>query len=113
MFLKRVYIDNSLKDFTTRPNRGVSSSFLITPDTPIPKNWLKLLSNSKNKSGLFTLLYDYISCIPSEVMILVCTKGPNIVSNCHINVEDLQPCNHEEADTRCFYILPNQNINLL
>ena len=95
------YWDNSLKS-STRLRRGTGDRVKVTLQTPIPKNWNAFLKVSENKEELFHLLAKrLILTVPQEKISLLCTIGPEVISNnACIDYNMLSPCNHEEADSR-------------
>ena len=91
-----VYHSDSLKN-STRNKRGVSNyNTRITDRTPVPKNWSNFLQCSSNKEQLFKFLAE-IMCEEIKQQLLI---GDTVRSSANISLEDLQPCNHEEGDTR-------------
>jgi len=72
----------------------------VRKETPIPKDFQKFLRNDKNKTELFQLLADSMCEIPHPV--IVSTKLNHVVSNLMTSLDQMDPCNHEEADTRMF-----------
>ena len=95
-----VYHSDSLKN-STRNKRGVSNyNTRITDRTPVPKNWSNFLQCSSNKEQLFKFLAK-IMCEEIKQKLLIATIiGDTVRSSANISLEDLQPCNHEEGDTR-------------
>ena len=94
-----VYHSDSLKN-STRNKRGVSNyNTRITDRTPVPKNWSNFLQCSSNKEQLFKFLAE-IMCEEIKQQLLIATIGDTVRSSANISLEDLQPCNHEEGDTR-------------
>lgn len=94
------YRENSLKG-ETRGKRGDGPRVRVALDTRIPKNWPEFLRNDVNKTELFGLLADSITDISGKLCIS--TKGSRAICNQdQLNLSFLEPCNHEEADTRVF-----------
>ena len=69
---------------------------------PIPANWDAFLRNNANKDELFRYMSDCIQSCESGKKVIIRTKDEAIVStqNDMSDVEYLQPCSHEDADTR-------------
>ena len=95
------YTSNSLKN-CTRERRGKGSRKCILPKTPIPTNWQNFLQNDINKKELFAFLAIEFVQNPLPNKTIVTAHEQNILSLLPINNRNLQPCNHEEADTRIF-----------
>lgn len=95
-----VYKTSSLKA-ETRSKRGKGRRRRVADKTKLPPIWSSFLRDSDNKTELFEYLADRIvSMCPDNVVVV--TKGEKVLSNKSINFEGLQPCNHEEADSRIF-----------
>ena len=59
------------------------------------------MKNNDNKTELFKLLAVNITQIHSNVVDVIATHLEEVLSNnTNIDVSTIQPCNHEEADTR-------------
>ena len=95
-----VYWTSSLKA-ETRSRRGKGDRRRVTDTTKLPPNWKRFLQDSDNKTELFAFLADKIVSLCPENVVIV-TKGEEALSNKSISLENLSPCNHEEADTRIF-----------
>ena len=69
---------------------------------PIPANWEAFLRSNANKDELFRYLSDCIQACDTGIKVIISTNDETIVStqNNVRDVEYLQPCSHEEADTR-------------
>ncbi len=69
---------------------------------PIPANWDTFLRSNANKDELFRHLSDCIQACETGRKVTISTKDEAIVStqNDMSDVEYLQPCSHEDADTR-------------
>ena len=69
---------------------------------PIPANWEAFLRSNANKDELFRYMSDCIHACETSRKVIICTNDETIVStqNNMSDVEYLQPCSHEEADTR-------------
>ena len=68
---------------------------------PIPANWEAFLRSNANKDELFRYLSDCIHACETGRKVIISTNDETIVStqNNMSDVEYLQPCSHEEADT--------------
>ena len=68
----------------------------------MPRNWRNFLRHSTNKSELFNFLADKVVEHNFDNRVII-TKGPDAKSNhIDVNLSNISPCNHEEADTRIF-----------
>ena len=85
----------------TREERGISIRISVMKKTPIAKKFQVFLKNSDNKTELFKMLAINITKIPKNIVEIMATHLEDVLSN---NLDGdlftLQPCNHEEADTR-------------
>ena len=68
---------------------------------PFKGNTDKKLRHNDNKTDLFHFLADKIALMAVANMVVV-TKGPDVLSISEINLDSLDKCFHEEADTRIF-----------
>ena len=68
----------------------------------IPANWEALPRNNANKDELLCYLSECIQACETGRKVIISTKDETIVStqNDMNDVEYLQPCPHEEVDTR-------------
>ena len=102
-----VYREGSLKR-TTRERRGTGQRRQVTMSTRIPTDWKGFLQNDENKNELFLLLASYVvsMMIPDDKK-LYTTSGESVLSSTNrMNLTNLAPCTHEEADTRLMvYVL--------
>ena len=55
-------------------------------------------------SCLQNALLKRFKSVHGKFFIAICSKNVKVVPNGGINVDSLQPCNQEEADTRIFYM---------
>ncbi|XP_063543982.1 uncharacterized protein LOC134754187 isoform X2 [Cydia strobilella] len=94
------YDNESLKN-TTREKRGTGQRTRVTLNTKIPKGWSNFLRDSTNKEELFHLLTSqcHTAKYASNKELYV-TDGEVVLSNSSRDKQKLEPCNHEEADTR-------------
>ena len=91
-----IYRPDSLKG-TTRERRGTGTRRRVHASTRIPGNWQSFLRNDDNKQELFRFLAtadekEIYSTFEDEVL-----GSSNSVVSSVVN-----PCSHEEADTRIF-----------
>ena len=94
----------------THNQRGVGTYTRLCGKTPIPKDWPSFLKKRKNKIALFALLSESLSKANFDKC-LVTTKGEIVLSNQDIDAGLLQPCNHEEADTRILLHLAHASMH--
>ncbi len=96
------YLTSSLKQSTRdrRRHSGTVQRQRVIAGVPIPANWEAFLRSNANKNEPFCYLFECIQVC--ETGRRVSTKVETIVStqNDMNDVEYLQPCSHEEADTR-------------
>ena len=102
-----VYIDNSLKE-STRDMGGTGTRRRVVPSARLPVNWKGFLRVSANKAELFSLLAERIAmeCVAGKQ--IISTFGNNVLSSPQReDTSTIEPCNHEEADTRiiCWMLL--------
>ena len=98
----------------TREKRGSGARRRVAPTVKIPSNWNSFLRVEKNKKELFILLAQEKGSIDVVDKQVYSTDDNRVVSNTtKERLEGLQPCNHEEADTRIFlhFLTPPSNIN--
>ena len=85
----------------TRTKRGTGMRLRVMPSGSLPRNWSNFLHNDDNKSELFHYLSSCVASLNlTDDKQLIVTDGPNVRA---FNVNDsstIDPCNHEEADTR-------------
>ena len=97
-----IYLPNSLKS-ATREKQGAGKRRRVEGSTQIPVKWGPFLRNDQNKSELFQFLSDFIhKNFRPAGRTVVATVDDHVLSFPNRNNEFLQPCNHEEADTRMF-----------
>ena len=94
------YFPNSLTN-TTREKRGSGVRRKVTSNGPLPVNWSTFLRCSENKLELFSFLTAELSHRVKNY-ILVMTDGGNVYSNGVLDLNNLMPCDTEEADERIF-----------
>jgi len=95
-----VYRPSSLKA-ETRSKRGSGVKRRVSGNGRLPPNWQKFMRDNDNKTELFIFLADKIAQMSARNKVIV-TKEDDAVSTQTINMEELVPCSHEEADTRIF-----------
>ena len=98
-----VYNVHSTKTFT-RKKRGCGQRIKVLETTAIPmKNkWQEFLRNDFNKSSLFSLISQKVtrSIKTKDVLIVATVNETAITNSICLDLEEVTPCNHEEADTR-------------
>ena len=101
-FVWDTYKPDSLKT-DNREKRGSGARRRVEPTVKIPLNWKSFLHVDDNKTELFGLLAQELGSIDAAGKEVYSTVDNHVVSNTsRENLEGLQPCNHEEADTRIF-----------
>ena len=112
-----IYVPDSLKN-QIRITREHTSSRRnrVDDELPIPKGKLlqKFLSDSQNKSDLFpNCSRQLIKYTSNKRYQLLSTENEYVLSTGgeDIDLGDLQPCNHEEADTRMFLHVKHASAN--
>lgn len=94
------YKQDSLKE-STRRNRGTGTPLHVTEQTSIPQNWGTFLRVDSNKKTLFSFLASALQTIDvPDGKILLTTHDEEVKSKPPSDVSLIQPCTHEEADTR-------------
>jgi len=85
-----------------RVKRGCAARQQVHSSAPVPRNWQEFLRNDENKTALFCYLADQMCIKPiPNGKVLVSTCGEMVKSTqCSFDASNLQPCTHEEADTR-------------
>lgn len=97
------YLEHSLK-WATRENRGTGQRRRVMENTVLPSNWVSFLNVPENKKELFQLLSEHATSmhIPEGKQVFA-TSGRKVLSNpAGLDISDMSPCSHEEADTRIF-----------
>ena len=97
-----VYQAHSLKS-VTRERQGKGRPRRVTGGGDVPGNWQNFLRNDTNKTELFGFLAAKLrdAEIPVGKQLLV-TSDNKVVTIPEMDVSELSPCSHEEADTRLF-----------
>ena len=96
-----VYREDSLKT-GTREKRGKGTCRRVLPTTAIPGDWSSFLRVDQNKVELFHLLSQETASLEVEHREIYTTIDKNVLhsGSCRNDLSPLQPCTHEEADTR-------------
>ena len=96
-----VYRQCSLKAHT-RQQRGVGQRLRVNEETGLPTNWKTFLRVDANKTALFRFLSERLSNInlPDGKTIITTLDEHVLLSGLAMDTAGLEPCNHEEADTR-------------
>ena len=95
------YKEDSLKK-ATREKRGSGQRRKVSANTRIPSDWKGFLRVDANKSELFRFLSEYVisQSIPEGKEIYATFDEKVLCSSRRTQLSILEPCNHEEADTR-------------
>ena len=97
-----VYLENFFK-ITAHLHRGQGSRKCVRDNYKVPFNWKSFLCHSENKNELFSFLSDYgHENFKSANKTVVFTLGSVFLCTPEQDTSSLEPCNHEEADTRIF-----------
>ena len=96
-----MYREGSLER-TTHERRGMVQRRQVTMSPRIPTDWKCFLRNDENKNELFLLLASYVvSMVIPDDKEPYTTSGESVLSSTNrMNLTNLSPCTHEEADTR-------------
>ena len=98
-----IYQPDSLKG-TTRERRGTGTRRRVHASTRIPGNWQSFLRNDENKQELFRFLAT--KCVhyqtADEKEIYSTFEDEVLGSSNSVVSSVVNPCSHEEADTRIF-----------
>jgi hypothetical protein len=101
------YKDDSLKS-CTRDRRGSRARRRVALSVKIPPNWKSFLRVNENKTELFRFLAEEDTAIHKQGKEVYSTYGNDVLSNTdRTTMYGLQPCNHEEADSRIFLHVHN------
>ncbi|KAK6172823.1 hypothetical protein SNE40_016405 [Patella caerulea] len=93
------YLPDSLKSHT-RLIRGDGMSLRVEANTRLSSNWKSFFRVNSNKTSLFHFLAENMSDVDVPNGKVLCTTLEDKVLCSQTDVSDLEPCNHEEADTR-------------
>ena len=95
-----VYKTDSLKA-SARERRGCGSRRMVLPSAQLPGNWKGFLRDNDNKTHFFEFIAKSLSEKSYEAGKQLVTTIGDKVQCCPCKAKDtLQPCSHEEADTR-------------
>ena len=97
-----VYKTNSLKK-TTSEKRGIGNRRKVQPSVFLPTSWEKFLRVNENKTELYHYIAEVIQSTlfqNAENKQIVTTNGDKVLSSVEVLMENISPCNHEEADYR-------------
>ena len=98
----------------TRENRSKEGGIHISikDNTPIYRNFAKVLKVDQNKTELFELIaQSLVTEFNNHPKALVVTSKENVLSNRDISLHALMPCHKEEADDRMFLHALEQSRN--
>jgi len=86
---------------TARENRGTGARRRVLPNVKLPSYWKKILRYDDNNDELFQFLaIASVSQDTGDKVILSKIHISVVSSNPVVNMDGLQPCSHEETDTR-------------
>lgn len=92
----------------TRAKRGSGVRRKVLPFGDLPRNWADFLHNAENKTELFQFLGNYaISQHEADDKQILVTDGSHVLCNHPADLSVLEPCSHEEADTRMMLHVAN------
>ncbi len=94
------YIPNSLKSYA-RESRGKGIRRRVTAQSKIPSDWQNFLKVEGNKKELFPCLAE--TTVRASSKTIFTNIGNRVITNTtDFDISSMDPCNHEEADTRIF-----------
>ena len=101
------YFEFSTKSVTrTKRSGDQRTRYRVVGTTPLPGNWTTFLKSVVNKRELNQFLakriVETVLVGAGKIFIATCNENVLAVPNGGINVDSLQPCNLDEADTRMF-----------
>lgn len=95
-----VYNTDSLKA-TTREKRGKGVRRRVERSSKVPSNWQTFLRVNENKTELFNLLAEEVTSTEFQGKEVHSTYGSQVLSTPQREDKgQIEPCSHEEADTR-------------
>ena len=105
------YKDQSLKA-STRVKRGKGVRRKALDKSVAPTNWRSFLRLDQNKIELFRYLSTTIIQLGDRGdVIMICAYDDTCISSSNeLDLSNLTPCNHEEADTRVFLHVKDMTI---
>ena len=96
------YKEQSLNTIT-RVKRGTGVRRKVQENSMATTNWKGFLRLDQNKAKLFCFLSKTVISFGREDEMLVCAHDDTCIrSNGDLDLSNIRPCNHEEADTRVF-----------
>ena len=103
LILCDIYRPDSLKG-TTRERRGTGTRRRVHASTRIPGNWQSFLRNNDNKQKLFKFLAMKCAQYPTvdDKELYKTFEDKVLGSSNSVVTSVVNPCSHEEADTRIF-----------
>ena len=101
-----VYKKISLKS-QTREKRGEGIRISVRKNTPIYKDFTKFMRNDNNKTELFKMVSETAVSIPEGLTTVITTVEDKVISNADVDKSNIEPCNHEAADTRLLLHVPD------
>ena len=99
-----IYLENSLKS-ATRAKRGSGKRLRVVGNTIIPRNWQEFLRVNDNETELFHFLAEGLvgGLGYNEKKTLVTYDDHVQCVSEQLDVDSIDPCNHEEIDM-CFIL---------
>ena len=97
-----VYKADSLKS-AAREKRGFGARRRVLDSSQIPGNWQGFLRVNENKTELFKFVAETLvekAKLQLQDKIMVCTNAEKVLCSSGKDTSSLEPCTHEEADTR-------------
>ena len=96
------YRTNSLKT-STREKRGKGVTCRVQGGGRLPLNWKLFLRSNRNKIEICQYIAKYISsAVQIDGKYIICTIDNKIIAYPEGDYSEIEPCNHEEADSRIF-----------
>eukprot|EP00794_Sanderia_malayensis_P013365 gene13365-14740_t len=97
-----VYFERSLKN-SARVHRGQGARRQVKGNLQVSSDWKSFLRHSDNKTELFSYLAQFIhESLRLDGNTVIVTTGENALCWPTRDTSVIDPCNHEEADTRIF-----------
>ena len=101
------YFPDSLKQSTRekRKHLGTAQRRRVLSGSPVPSNWDSFLRIDANKDELFHFLSESMETYNTGGKVLISTYDEKVMTTVQdtiMDIDSLQPCSHEEADTRIF-----------
>jgi len=85
----------------TRKKRGSGVRRKVSASAELPRNWAAFLHCADNKTELFHFLSTRVVSVHVSVdKQLFVTDGEHVLHSCAAVSPQLDPCSHEEVDTR-------------